>query len=78
MGALAREGSVLVVVSSDLRELMLICERIGVRYAGSMTGVFERDSWSQDALPAAAFAGYRSRDALLHAAPDTSEAGSLS
>jgi ribose transport system ATP-binding protein len=77
MGALAREGRALVVVSSDLRELMLICDRIGVMSAGSMTGVFERDNWSQDALLAAAFAGYRSRDALLHA-PGTSEAGSLS
>ena len=43
MGALAREGRALVVVSSDLRELMLICDRIGVMSAGSMTGVFERD-----------------------------------
>ena len=77
MGALAREGRALVVVSSDLRELMLICDRIGVMSAGSMTGVFERDTWSQDALLASAFAGYRSREALLHA-PDTSEAGSLS
>jgi ribose transport system ATP-binding protein len=78
MGALAREGRALVVVSSDLRELMLICDRIGVMSAGSMTGVFERDSWSQDALLAAAFAGYRNREAMLHAAPDASEAGSLS
>jgi ribose transport system ATP-binding protein len=77
MGALAREGRALVVVSSDLRELMLICDRIGVMSAGSMTGVFERESWSQDALLAAAFAGYRNREALLHA-PETSEAGSLS
>jgi ribose transport system ATP-binding protein len=77
MGALAREGRALVVVSSDLRELMLICDRIGVMSAGSMTGVFERTSWTQDALLAAAFAGYRSREALLHA-PDTNEAGSLS
>ena len=58
MGALAREGRALVVVSSDLRELMLICDRIGVMSAGRMTGVFERDSWTQDALLAAAFAGY--------------------
>ena len=58
MGALAREGRALVVVSSDLRELMLICDRIGVMSAGRMTGVFERDNWTQDALLAAAFAGY--------------------
>ncbi|MBV8628786.1 MAG: sugar ABC transporter ATP-binding protein [Paraburkholderia sp.] len=77
MGALAREGRALVVVSSDLRELMLICDRIGVMSAGRMTGLFERDGWSQDALLAAAFAGYRSREALLHT-HDTNEAGSLS
>ncbi|SAL72064.1 ABC sugar transporter, ATPase subunit [Caballeronia udeis] len=65
MGALALEGRALVVVSSDLRELMLICDRIGVMSAGRMTGVFERDSWSQDALLAAAFAGYTKRDEIL-------------
>src|SRR5882757_3568402 len=65
MGALALEGRALVVVSSDLRELMLICDRIGVMSAGRMTGVFERDKWSQDALLAAAFAGYAARDKIL-------------
>jgi ribose transport system ATP-binding protein len=76
MGALAREGRALIVVSSDLRELMLICDRIGVMSAGCMNDIFERDDWSQDALLAAAFAGYRSRDALLqtHAAPETHQA----
>jgi len=64
-------------VSSDLRELMLICDRIGVMSAGSLTGVFERGTWSQDALLAAAFAGYRGREALLHDL-DANEAGSLS
>jgi ribose transport system ATP-binding protein len=72
MGALAREGRALVVVSSDLRELMLICDRIGVMSAGRMTGVFERASWTQDALLAAAFSGYAKREAILHdpIAPD--------
>jgi ribose transport system ATP-binding protein len=65
MGAQAREGRALVVVSSDLRELMLICDRIGVMSAGRMTGIFERDNWSQDALLAAAFAGYAARDKIL-------------
>jgi ribose transport system ATP-binding protein len=65
MGALALEGRALVVVSSDLRELMLICDRIGVMSAGRMTGFFERDTWSQDALLAAAFAGYAKRDEIL-------------
>ncbi|MBU9467484.1 sugar ABC transporter ATP-binding protein [Burkholderia multivorans] len=68
MGALAREGRALVVVSSDLRELMLICDRIGVMSAGRMTAVFERDHWTQDALLAAAFAGF-GRGAAPHGAP---------
>ncbi|PUA75305.1 sugar ABC transporter ATP-binding protein, partial [Burkholderia sp. AU29985] len=63
MGALARDGRALVVVSSDLRELMLICDRIGVMSAGRMTAVFERGNWTQDALLAAAFAGF-GREAL--------------
>lgn len=67
MGALALEGRALVVVSSDLRELMLICDRIGVMSAGRMTGMFSRDSWTQDALLAAAFAGYANRDDILQA-----------
>jgi len=75
MGALAREGRALVVVSSDLRELMLICDRIGVMSAGRMTGVFRREEWTQDALLAAAFAGYRNREALLHDAHDTTHEG---
>ncbi|EIF34932.1 ABC-type sugar transport system, ATPase component [Burkholderia sp. Ch1-1] len=66
MGALAREGRALVVVSSDLRELMAICDRIGVMSAGRMAGLFERGNWTQDALLAAAFAGYAKRDDLLH------------
>jgi ribose transport system ATP-binding protein len=72
MGALAREGRALVVVSSDLRELMLICDRIGVMSAGRLTGIFERANWSQDTLLAAAFAGYAKREAILHEplAPD--------
>jgi len=70
LAELARQGKALVVVSSDLRELMLICDRIAVLSAGRLIDTFERDHWSQDQLLAAAFAGYQKRDALLHdAAP---------
>lgn len=65
LAELTRQGKALVVVSSDLRELMLICDRIGVLSAGRLVDIFARDAWSQDALLAAAFAGYRKRDALL-------------
>ncbi|MCT8165509.1 MULTISPECIES: sugar ABC transporter ATP-binding protein [unclassified Pseudomonas] len=70
LAELARQGKALVVVSSDLRELMLICDRIAVLSAGHLIDTFAREHWSQDKLLAAAFAGYRKRDALLHdAAP---------
>ncbi|HBO2571833.1 TPA: sugar ABC transporter ATP-binding protein [Pseudomonas aeruginosa] len=65
LAELTRRGKALVVVSSDLRELMLICDRIGVLSAGRIVDTFERDAWTQDALLAAAFAGYKKRDALL-------------
>ncbi len=71
---LARQGRALVVVSSDLRELMRICDRIGVLSAGRLIDTFERDTWHQDQLLTAAFAGYQGYDAqLLDAVP-----GSLS
>ncbi len=65
LGAQARAGKALVVVSSDLRELMLICDRIGVMSAGRMVDIFKRDAWTQDSLLAAAFSGYAKREALL-------------
>ncbi|MFG8496651.1 sugar ABC transporter ATP-binding protein [Pseudomonas aeruginosa] len=65
LAELTRRGKALVVVSSDLRELMLVCDRIGVLSAGRLVDTFERDAWTQDALLAAAFAGYKKRDALL-------------
>ena len=68
LAELTRQGRALVVVSSDLRELMLICDRIGVLSAGRLIETFERDDWSQDRLLAAAFAGYQKRDALLEEA----------
>ncbi|MFP4905125.1 hypothetical protein ACLFKT_39660, partial [Paraburkholderia sp. BR14261] len=77
MGALARDGRALVVVSSDLRELMLICDRIGVMSAGKMTAIYGRDEWSQDKLLAAAFAGLRAEDALVANARDLPEMGDV-
>ncbi|MBF8792418.1 sugar ABC transporter ATP-binding protein [Pseudomonas monteilii] len=68
LAELARQGKALVVVSSDLRELMLICDRIAVLSAGRLVDTFDRERWSQDQLLAAAFAGYQKRDALLHEA----------
>lgn len=56
---LARQGKVLLVVSSDLRELMHICDRVGVLCAGRLVAEFDRESWSEEQLLAAAFSGYQ-------------------
>ncbi len=63
LGELTRQGRALVVVSSDLRELMLICDRIAVLSDGKLIDTFERDHWTQDKLLAAAFAGYQQQAA---------------
>ncbi len=65
LGAQAREGKAIVVVSSDMRELMLICDRIAVMSAGQLVQTFARGEWTQDNLLAAAFSGYAKREALL-------------
>ncbi|WP_395822586.1 sugar ABC transporter ATP-binding protein [Collimonas sp.] len=58
LAELARQGKGLLIVSSDLRELMLICDRIAVMSAGKLVDSFERGQWSQEAILAAAFSGY--------------------
>jgi ribose transport system ATP-binding protein len=55
---LAARGKALVVVSSDLRELMDLCDRIAVLSAGRVQAVYERGRWSEESLTAAAFRGY--------------------
>lgn len=52
---IALEGRALLMVSSDLRELMAMADRIGVMSAGSLVAVFERGEWSEQSLLAAAF-----------------------
>jgi ribose transport system ATP-binding protein len=52
---LARRGKAIVVVSSELEELMALCDRIAVLSAGKLVAVFERGAWSQEALLSAAF-----------------------
>ncbi|MBI2497457.1 MAG: sugar ABC transporter ATP-binding protein [Opitutae bacterium] len=58
LGELARRGKAQVIVSSDLRELMLVCDRIAVMSVGRLVKIFERGAWSRDALLAAAFSGF--------------------
>jgi ribose transport system ATP-binding protein len=43
------------MVSSDLRELMAMCDRIGVMSGGRLVGIFERGQWTEQMLLSAAF-----------------------
>ncbi len=57
---LKRKQKALVVVSSDLEELMQVCDRIVVMSAGRMSAPFHRGTWTRKALVRASFAGHRS------------------
>lgn len=59
---LAAAGKTLVVVSSDLTELMSISHRIIVMSNGRINGEFSPDDWSQERITAAAFSGYNQTD----------------
>ncbi len=49
------DGKAVLMVSSDLRELMAMCDRIGVMHNGQLVAVFERGEWTDQQLLAAAF-----------------------
>ncbi len=58
MDRLAEAGKALLMVSSDLRELMSVCDRIAVMSAGRLVRIFERGEWTEHNLLEAAFSGY--------------------
>ena len=70
---MALEGRALLMVSSDLRELMAMADRIGVMSAGRLVAVFERGEWSEQSLLAAAFSepGGRTSTTLSTSSPVT-------
>jgi ribose transport system ATP-binding protein len=59
---LAAEGKAVVVVSSELTELMALCDRILVMSAGRIAAEFLPGHWSQEAITQAAFSGYLDAD----------------
>ena len=52
---MTESGKALLMVSSDLRELMQMSDRIGVMSQGRLVTIFERGQWSEKLLLAAAF-----------------------
>ncbi len=53
--SLARDGKSMVIVSSDLHDLMDTCDRIAVMSAGRMVTIFARDQWTEQKIMQAAF-----------------------
>jgi ribose transport system ATP-binding protein len=55
---LAEKGKAIIFVSSDLKELMAVCDRIMVMSAGRVAETFDRSQWSREKIMSAAFSGY--------------------
>jgi len=58
LSELAEEGKAIIFVSSDLKELMAVCDRIMVMSAGRVAETFDRGRWSREKIMSAAFRGY--------------------
>ena len=58
LAGLAAAGKGIIVVSSDLKELLAVCDRIAVMSAGQLAAIFDRAEWNQDKIMAAALSGY--------------------
>lgn len=55
---LAEKGKAIIFVSSDLKELMAVCDRIMVMSAGRVAETFGRGKWSREKIMSAAFSEY--------------------
>lgn len=73
---LAARGKAILVVSSDLRELDQIADRIAVMSAGRIAAIFEHGDWSDEAILRAALSGYAG-PRQVEATPAVDAGGSL-
>jgi len=55
---LAAQGKAIVVVSSEIRELTTISNRIAVLSNGRLAAEFQRDEWSAEKIMAASFSAF--------------------
>jgi ribose transport system ATP-binding protein len=62
---LAADGKAIVVVSSDLKELLALCDRIAVMSAGKLVTEFRRGEWTEDRIMSAAFSELTKAPAVL-------------
>ena len=52
MTKLAKEGKALIMVSSELPELIMMCDRIYVMAKGKITGMLSKDEFTQENIMA--------------------------
>ena len=57
IGELAAAGAAILIVSSDMLELLGLCDRIGVMRAGRLAGEVARADFSQDRIMSLAAIG---------------------
>ncbi len=74
VGELAQNGAAFLLVSSEMPELLAVCDRIYVLCNGRLTGEFQRDSFDQEAIMEAAtrFSDKRSDSLTARAQPQGS------
>ena len=58
LSELAAGGKAILFVSSDLKELMAVCDRMIVMSAGRIAAAFDRGQWSEEKIMSAAFSEY--------------------
>lgn len=75
---MAAAGKALLMVSSDLRELMAVCDRIGVMSGGRLVGIYERGQWTEQMLLSAAFSDTGGRSNGSGPPPSSSNTASVS
>jgi ribose transport system ATP-binding protein len=61
---LARAGKAVLVVSSEIEELRVLCDRIVVLRAGRVAATFEREGFDQDAILRAALPDHEVREGV--------------
>src|SRR5258708_39855114 len=75
LGELAADGEGIVVVSSDLKELLALCDRIAVMSAGKLVTEFRRGEWTEDRIMSAAFSELTKTPAVSAEQNETSNGG---
>ena len=61
LSELAAQGCCILVASSELKELLALCDRIAVMSAGKLVATFARGAWSQDEILRAALSEHTVR-----------------